>query len=294
MLGVKRSDLPLDNDAHSRFLPWLIAFMVFLAVLAIGGILVLNATAARWDQGVGGTLTVQIAATEDPARDQNNLQEVLNVIAAASGIERYVIIEEEHMMTLLEPWLGSSANVNDLPLPKLIDVGLADEAQFDLKDFTRTLQARVPDATVDDHRIWLQRLVNLIRTVEFIAMAILVFIALATMGTVIFTTRTGLSIHKEAIEVLHLIGAQDSYIAGQFAARAMMLGLTGGLIGMALGLPALYLVGTLAESLEEAALPDLSFGPIEWAIFAIIPLCVAGLAMTTARSTVLRSLARML
>ena len=294
MLGIKRSDLPLDNDVHSRFLPWLIAFMVFLAVLAIGGILVLNATAARWDQGVGGTLTVQIAATEDPARDQNNLQEVLNVIAAASGIERYVIIEEEHMMTLLEPWLGSSANVNDLPLPKLIDVGLADEAQFDLKDFTRTLQARVPDATVDDHRIWLQRLVNLIRTVEFIAMAILVFIALATMGTVIFTTRTGLSIHKEAIEVLHLIGAQDSYIAGQFAARAMMLGLKGGLIGMALGLPALYLVGSLAESLEEAALPDLSFGPIEWAIFAIIPLCVAGLAMTTARSTVLRSLARML
>ena len=294
MLGVKRSDLPLDNDAHSRFLPWLIAFMVFLAVLAIGGILVLNATAARWDQGVGGTLTVQITATEDPARDQNNLQEVLNVIAAASGIERYVIIEEEHMMTLLEPWLGSSANVNDLPLPKLIDVGLADEAQFDIKDFTRTLQARVPDATVDDHRIWLQRLVNLIRTVEFIAMAILVFIALATMGTVIFTTRTGLSIHKEAIEVLHLIGAQDSYIAGQFAARAMMLGLKGGLIGMALGLPALYLVGTLAESLEEAALPDLSFGPIEWAVFAIIPLCVAGLAMTTARSTVLRSLARML
>ncbi len=294
MLGVKRSDLPLDKDAHSRFLPWLIAFMVFLAVLAIGGILVLNATAARWDQGVGGTLTVQIAATEDPAKDQNNLQEVLNVIAAASGIERYVIIEEEHMMTLLEPWLGSSANVNDLPLPKLIDVGLADEAQFDLKDFTRTMQARVPDATVDDHRIWLQRLVNLIRTVEFIAMAILVFIALATMGTVIFTTRTGLSVHKEAIEVLHLIGAQDSYIAGQFAGRAMILGLKGGLIGMALGLPALYLVGTLAESLEEAALPDLSFGPIEWAVFALIPLCAAGLAMTTARSTVLRSLARML
>lgn len=294
MLGVKRSDLPLDKDAPSRFLPWLIAFMVFLAVLAIGGILVLNATAARWDQGVGGTLTVQIAATEYPAKDQNNLQEVLNVIAAASGIERYVIIEEEHMMTLLEPWLGSSANVNDLPLPKLIDVGLADEAQFDLKDFTRTMQARVPDATVDDHRIWLQRLVNLIRTVEFIAMAILVFIALATMGTVIFTTRTGLSVHKEAIEVLHLIGAQDSYIAGQFAGRAMILGLKGGLIGMALGLPALYLVGTLAESLEEAALPDLSFGPIEWAVFALIPLCVAGLAMTTARSTVLRSLARML
>ena len=86
MLGVKRSDLPLDQDAHSRFLPWLIAFMVFLAVLAIGGILVLNAMATRWDQGVGGTLTVQIAATEDTKTDQNNLQEVLNVIAAQAGV----------------------------------------------------------------------------------------------------------------------------------------------------------------------------------------------------------------
>jgi len=294
MLGVKRSDLPLDKDAHSRFLPWLVAFMVFLAVLAIGGILVLNATAQRWDQGVGGTLTVQIAATEDAGKDQNNLQEVLNVIAAEAGIERYLVIEEERMMALLEPWLGASAKAGDLPLPKLIDVGLADEARFDLKGFTRKLQLRVPEATVDDHRIWLQRLVNLIRTVELIALSILVFIALATMGTVIFTTRTGLAVHKEAIEVLHLIGAQDSYIAGQFAGRAMILGLKGGLMGLALGLPALLAVGYLAESLEDAALPNLSFGIFEWALFAAIPICVALLAMTTARSTVLRSLGRML
>ncbi len=294
MLGVKRSDLPLDQDAHSRFLPWLIAFMVFLAVLAIGGILVLNATATRWDQGVGGTLTVQIAATEDAKTDQNNLQEVLNVIAAQAGVERYIVIDEDRMMALLSPWLGASAKAGDLPLPKLIDVGLSDEAKFDLKAFTRALQLRVPEASVDDHRVWLQRLVKLIRTVQLIAMAILVFIALATIGTVVFTTRTGLAVHKEAIEVLHLIGAQDSYIAGQFAGRAMMLGLKGGLIGIVLGLPALLAVGYLAESLQDAALPELAFGLGEWVLFAAIPISVAALATTTACRTVLRALARML
>ncbi len=294
MLGVKRSDLPLDKDAHSRFLPWLIAFMVFLAVLAIGGILVLNATAARWDQGVGGTLTVQIAATEDPEQDQRNLQGVLNVIAGTPDIENYLVIDEDQMMNLLAPWLGDDAVAADLPLPMLIDVGLADETKFDLRAFTRELQLRVPEATVDDHRVWLQRLVNLIRSVEWIATAVLVFIALATMGTVIFTTRTGLAIHKEAIEVLHLIGAQDNYIAAQFAGRAMILGLKGGLIGLALGLPALMAVGYLAESLEGAALPDLSFGPVEWVVFGVIPLAVSFLAMSTARRTVLRTLKRML
>ena len=39
---ARRSDLPLDKDALSRFLPWLIAFMVFLAVMAMAGVLVLN------------------------------------------------------------------------------------------------------------------------------------------------------------------------------------------------------------------------------------------------------------
>ena len=47
----RRSDLPLDHDAHSRFLPWLIAFMVFLANLAMVGMLMLNTVAERWDQG---------------------------------------------------------------------------------------------------------------------------------------------------------------------------------------------------------------------------------------------------
>lgn len=294
MLGIRRSDLPLDKDAHSRFLPWLIAFMVFLAVLAIGGIFVLHATAERWDQGVGGTLTVQITATEEPERDQRNLQEVLNVIAATASVDRYLVIDEERMMTLLKPWLGDGAEATDLPLPKLIDVSLADEQRFDLKAFTRAIQLRVPEATVDDHRIWLQRLVNLIRTVEMIATAILLFIALSTTGTVIFTTRTGLAIHKEAIEVLHLIGAQDSYIAGQFAGRAMLLGLKGGIIGLILGVPALFAVGYLAESLQGAALPEIVFGIFDWLVFAAIPFAVAALAMATARSTVLRSLARML
>ena len=65
---ARRSDLPLDKDALSRFLPWLIAFMVFLAILAMAGMLVLNATASRWDQGIRGTLTVQVMPTEDRPR----------------------------------------------------------------------------------------------------------------------------------------------------------------------------------------------------------------------------------
>ncbi len=287
----RRSDLPLDSDAHSRFLPWLIAFMVFLAVLAMAAVLVLGATAQRWDRGVSGTLTVQLAPTDNPARDDENQKDVLALLAGTPGIERYEALGKDKLLKLLEPWLGGATEAADLPLPRLIDVKLLAGADLDARALERRLRVRVPGASVDDHRVWLERLLRLIRTVELVAGVILAFIALATIGTVVFTTRTGLAVHREAIEVLHLIGARDSYIAGQFAGRALILGLKGGLIGLALGVPALAGIGYLATTLGTAVLPQLSIGVLHWLAVIALPFAVAGLAMATARLTVLRTLA---
>ena len=119
---TRRSDLPLDKDALSRFLPWLIAFMVFLAVLAVAGMLVLDATAARWDRGIRGTLTVQIVPAETAAKDDERLQKVLLILGELPEVHRFETLGDAKLMTLLEPWLGSTAAAGDLPLPRLIDV----------------------------------------------------------------------------------------------------------------------------------------------------------------------------
>ena len=81
----RRSDLPLDRDDQSRLLRWLTAFMVFLAALAMTGVLVLNATAKRWDHGVRGTLTVQIAPVDAADDDPKRLQLTLDVLAVTSA-----------------------------------------------------------------------------------------------------------------------------------------------------------------------------------------------------------------
>ena len=110
----------------------------------------------------------------------------------------------------------------------------------------------------------------------------------------IFTTRTGLAVHQEAIEVLHLIGAQDSYIARQFATRAMMLALRGGLIGLALAVPTLIVIGFLSAAMDAGVMPKLTMRIDEWLIIIVMPFLAALLAMITARFTVLKSLAQML
>ncbi len=152
----------------------------------------------------------------------------------------------------------------------------------------------VPGTTVEDHGVWLDKLVRLLRTVEILASLVLLLIGSATVGTVVFTTRTGLAIHQEAIEVLHLIGAQDSYVAKQFATRALILGLRGGIIGLVLAVPTLMGIGALAARMEAGLLPDFTLAPSHWAAMVCLPLAVAVIAMLTARLTVMKTLAEML
>ena len=92
---ARRSDLPLDKDALSRFLPWLIAFMVFLAVMAMAGVLVLNTVAARWDRGVSGTLTVQIIPAENAVDDDARLQVLKIARELAEELDEWPPIDED-------------------------------------------------------------------------------------------------------------------------------------------------------------------------------------------------------
>lgn len=291
---ARRTDLALEQDSHSRFLPWLIAFMVFLAILALTGTFILNGLVATWDRNMSGTMTVQLPAADNAKQNKKNIDKALKILRVSPGIAEVRVVTAGEMMGLLEPWLGGSASLSDLPLPQLIDVTLTPGGDVRVKAISKRLDAAVPHASIDDHRVWLDRFLRLIRTIQAIAILILVLIGLATIGTVIFTTRTGLAVHQEAIEVLHLIGAQDSYIVRQFATRALMLALRGGLIGLALAVPTLIAIGILTAAMDAGAIPKLSMGIDKWLVIGVMPLITAILAMVTARFTVLKSLAQML
>jgi len=151
----------------------------------------------------------------------------------------------------------------------------------------------VPGVSLDDHRVWLSRLINLSLTTQWVAIGIVVLIGFVTSATVVYATRTGMAVNKGVIEVLHLIGAHDDYIARQFADRAFSLGFSGGLIGIALAVPTLGVIGWAARRVEGGFLPSLSLPIFGWVVIALLPLAAAALAMYTARLTVHGTLARM-
>ncbi|HSV29747.1 MAG TPA: FtsX-like permease family protein, partial [Candidatus Omnitrophota bacterium] len=209
------------------------------------------------------------------------------------GITAARALDKHQTLALLEPWLGSADVVRDLPLPRLVDVTVDAEARIDLGALSDRLGKAVPGATLDDHRVWLSRLIGLSRTVEWMALGIVVLIGSVTAGTVVYATRTGMAVHHGVIEVLHLIGAHDDYIARQFADRAFTLGFAGGMLGLAMAVPALTAIGWAAKRLEGGFVPSLSLPLFGYVAIGLLPLAAALLAMLTARLTVHGTLARM-
>lgn len=289
-------EVPLDEDVSGPFLPWIVAVMVYLAALALASTMLLNRATAGWQAQLAGGLTVQVppaSPQDDPAARAARLDRLVRALEESPEIARANVLSPAEMARLLEPWLGETVAEQDLPLPNLIAVALDPGATPDLVALAAKLQAIAPGVLVDDHQRWLADLLSLSRSVKVGAVLVLLLVVVSAVVAVVFLTRTGLAIHQRVIGLLHLIGAQDAYVAHQFQAHALRLGLRGGTIGLAFAIATILAAGAWLHISGNEILPDLSLSPAAWAALLLLPPATALVAMVTARVTVLRSLSRL-
>lgn len=294
-LRRRRSVLPLARGGTDRFVPWMIAPMAYLATLTLALALALSGLVGRWDAGLAGTLTAQLPAAADPGQRAARTEAALGVLRATPGVRQAAALGEAEIARLLGPWLGEELLQSDLPLPVLIDIRLEPGAGVDLAALRGRLAAAVPEASVDDHAGWLAELRSLAGAVQGAALAVVVLIALAAVATVVFVIRAQLAIHHPVILLLHQLGATDAYVARQFERHALVFGAAGGGIGLVLAVATVLGVTAVAGAggQEVPLLPRLPLGAWQWLVLLLVPAATAGLAVLTARLTVLRTLARL-
>jgi cell division transport system permease protein len=299
--------LPFDRAGTARFLPWLVALMVFLAALSLAAVMTLQHALEGWDASLSGSITVELPpATAVPSNpktkaiqaNDGGLSAVLALLRATPGINNAQPLSRDDVARLIAPFLGGALSPEDLDLPRLIDVRIDPKSPPDLGLLQLKLISLAPGAVIDDHRLWLDRLFLFARSVQITALVILGLIGVVAVLTVMFVTRTGLLVHREAIELLHLMGARDGYIAHQFEREALRLGLVGGLAGLLLAGLALLALGHAAGAasfLGDAVnlIPALHLKGWNWLALAALPLAAALVAGFTARLTVLATLVRL-
>ncbi len=292
---LRKSVVPLNSDATGRFLPWLVAVMVYLAALALVSAMAMSKIVTRWDHGLSGQITVQLPVSESDlteAEITNRREEVLTLLQQSPGVLSANHIGREETAALLEPWLGQTSGLSELPLPDLIAVEIDQLDPPSTASLTARLIEIVPGATIDDHQRWLGNLLNLARSIEIVAALVVLLVGLSAVIMVVFVTRMGLAVHYQIVELLHLIGAQDGYIAREFQTHSLKLGFFGGLVGVALAALTIFGITRLLGQADTALLPALSLRPLEWVILGALPFASALVAMVTARLTVLRTLSR--
>jgi cell division transport system permease protein len=275
----------------SGFVAGVVAVLMFVSGIAGTGAAYIDALLASWTASVTGTLTVQIAP--DARSGQNQVEAVLTAVRGLPEVARAEVLAAERVRDLLKPWLGDERLIADLPLPTLIDVHLRTPTAEGAAKVAAAVTAAAPEAAIDDHRVWLSRVVDFARGLGAIAVALIALAVAATTFTVILATRASLTEHMQVIEVLHLIGAHDGYIAGQYARRAVRQVVWGTVIGLTAFAPALAAVAWLAGRVDESILPRVSLTLEYWAALAALPILAGAIAYIAALVTVRRALRSM-
>ena len=188
----------------------------------------------------------------------------------------------------MEPWLGAQTPILDLPLPALVDVVIESGMTVDIQVLTEKLSAVAPGTVVEEHSMWLGRLMNITKIVETVSVSVMFLVLISVVITVVFSTRTWMAVNREAVEVLHLIGAHDSYIAHQFQKHTFWLSSGGAVVGFAIGATFILLTEFYISRFSDSLLLDLTLGDIQWAALCLLPIVAILVVIATVGFTVKR------
>jgi cell division transport system permease protein len=207
-----------------------VAIMTFLASLTTGVVMLVRAAANEWQADVAREVTIQIRPVA--GRDiEADVAKAAAIARASPGVAEVRPYSREETMHLLEPWLGTGLPLDDLPVPRVIVVRIASGAAPDLAQLRQALGDAIAGASLDDHRGFVARMRAMSGAVLAGGVGVLLLVFAATVLSVTFATRATIATNRPVIEVLHLIGAKDDFIAGHFQRHFLQLGLNGGLIG---------------------------------------------------------------
>ena len=274
-------------------MPWVLAIMMFLTVLAAAAGLGLGNAARSLNANVGNRITVQIVEANPDVREAQ-ARAALAAVQAMPGTVSATRIADAEMDKLLEPWIGSGGLEADLPVPVLIDVDLTPDAHDDLQAMEARLAVAAPAARVDDNAQWLAPLARLISVLKWLSAGLVLLMVGATTATVVLAARAALNTHRNTIEILHLMGSTDVQVARLFQRRIALDALFGGTVGLVAAGMVLIGIGNRVAALGSELLGSAGLPAGTWLLLIAIPVAGVVLAMLVARLTILRALGRLL
>jgi cell division transport system permease protein len=275
-------------------IPWVIAILIALVVIAAAGGLALRNLATSASAGLSSAVSVQVIEPNPDLREARGAAAV-KVLTGLEGVTAVRLVPEAELVAMLEPWLGEGAGDGDVPIPALIDVELASSAgPAEVARIEAALAAAVPGSRVDAQGDFLRPVNEALAALQWLALGLIALIALATAAAVWLAARNAFAAARETVEIMHLLGASERQIAAVFLRDVLREAAAGAMLGAALGVTAVWVLGRQFAALNSGMVSGGGLGLADWLVLAAIPLAGVLLALATARITIALALRDML
>ena len=281
-------------------MPWVVAIMVALTVIAAAAGFALSNIAGAARAELSGGLTVQILEAQPDLRSRQAAAS-LAVLQSEPGVSGVRQVPDAEVDALLSPWLGVAAGQGSVdtadvvPVPALIDAHLDGTIA---PERLAALRARIlhvaPAARIDAQASWLRPVFGAIASLQMLALALMVLLAAAMASAVLLAARSALGNHRGTIEIVHMLGGTDGQIARIFARAFGLDAALGGALGGGIAVVVIVVLGGRFAGLGAGLVAGGALSWFDWAGLVLIPLAGVGLAMLTARLSVLGALRKML
>ncbi|MEL6414638.1 MAG: cell division protein FtsX [Pseudomonadota bacterium] len=287
---MSRRDSPLlpASDAREAALFFVIGALCFLAALAALTTRGTYKAAEAWGAQIEGDITVVMRDT-----DRRTAEQAANRVESLATVFEARVLSREEVEELLEPSLGPGGMPDGLPIPMLMVVQ-ADSAVGDpSEDITDLLDELSIDGDVAGNAGYADNVRGALGVLRLVALSIVALLSATAIAVIAFATHAALLARRDIVDVLHLSGAEDRYIAGLFERRFWILALQAGLGGAVAALMVTALIvftGSGAQGVEAQLLPRLSLDFWDIVILLVTPIMAGLAARIAARLTVLASL----
>lgn len=294
----KRYDLPLNRSSGTGFVVWVMSMMVYLATIIVALFFALSAVTGRWTEGLALQATLEIPSGDmakmSADKQKDNFDKLVARLNGIEAIESARKLSQEEMDALIAPWLGIDNVSKEIPLPALVALTLKQElTDEDIDTINDNAQEFFDNANLDTHKKWLEDMQSLVQSIRFVVLGLGLIIIITAISSVSGAARSRLAIHRDEVDLLHIMGADDSYIASQFERQSGHLSMVAGGTGFILAMITLIAASFIGSGVKEALLPDYSLSPPQWLGLIFVPVIGVLVAMVSARITVMRALRKL-
>jgi cell division transport system permease protein len=215
------------GEGRDVALVFVVAVLCFLACLTAMGVIAADRAARNWSGQLGAEATVIVRAQGGETPDASAAR-AAEALAGVKGVTEARALEPQKAYDLIRPWLGDVSDLEDLPVPRLVTVTLDRHHPPAPAALDAALRAQGVDAVVDDHSVWMKDIRRSAGVVRWAGIGVFLLIAAAAAAVIAFATRAGLAARRDVVELLHLSGAEEDFIARLFQLRfAELAGLSG-------------------------------------------------------------------